>query len=311
MHHQPGHPRRGDGADPLAGADVRDVRASLMGIVNVTPDSFSDGGGTTTPSAPWPTAGPCCRTGRTSSTSAASPPAPVRPGPLVAEELDRVVPVITRARRRRRRRLRPHHARRGRRGGDRRLRDDRQRRLRRAGRPADPRGRRWRTDARTSRCTGVRTADRMRDFAVYAARGVVAAVRRELAARASTRRLAAGISSDRIGLYLGLGFAKRPEHNWELLTRPRALAGAGLPAAGRARAASRSSVRSSRGGGRRAVDEREHAHAALVALLAGEGSGLPARARRPRHGGRAGGGGGDGRHDRWCGCRVATRCGGC
>ena len=60
-------------------------------------------------------------------------------------------------------------------------------------------------------------ADRMSDLAVYdGPGGVVGGVCRELTARVEALR-AAGIADDRIVLDPGLGFAKRPEHNWELV----------------------------------------------------------------------------------------------
>jgi dihydropteroate synthase len=60
-------------------------------------------------------------------------------------------------------------------------------------------------------------ADHMTDFATYDnPGGVVAAVRDELAERVEAA-LAAGISPERVVLDPGLGFAKRGEHNWQLL----------------------------------------------------------------------------------------------
>ncbi len=69
-------------------------RRSVMGIVNVTPDSFSDGGlfldadAAVAHGRGWP------RRGRTSSTWAASPPAPAPTPVPEEEELRRVVPVV-------------------------------------------------------------------------------------------------------------------------------------------------------------------------------------------------------------------------
>ena len=60
-------------------------------------------------------------------------------------------------------------------------------------------------------------ADHMTDFATYDdPGGVVAAVRDELAERVDAA-LAAGIAPERLVLDPGLGFAKRGEHNWQLL----------------------------------------------------------------------------------------------
>lgn len=66
----------------------------------------------------------------------------------------------------------------------------------------------------------------MQDRAAYG--DVVAEVCRELAARRDAA-LAAGIRLDRLVLDPGLGFAKLAEHNWTLLARLSALADLGLP----------------------------------------------------------------------------------
>ena len=113
-------------------------------------------------------------------------------------------------------------------------------------------------------------ADRMRDFADYEPDGVVAAVRRELGERLAGA-VAAGIPSDRIVLDPGLGFAKRPHHNWELLRALDELAGLGCPLLVGASRKSFLGTLLADDHGPRPVDEREHAHAALVALLAARG----------------------------------------
>jgi dihydropteroate synthase len=59
-------------------------------------------------------------------------------------------------------------------------------------------------------------SERMHELAEY--RDVVAEVRAELAARVDDA-LAAGVAADRIVIDPGLGFAKRPEHNWQLTAR--------------------------------------------------------------------------------------------
>ena len=59
-------------------AQLRTARR-LMGVVNVTPDSFSDGGRWATPPPRSRTGASCWPTGPTSSTSAASPPARAPP----------------------------------------------------------------------------------------------------------------------------------------------------------------------------------------------------------------------------------------
>ena len=114
-------------------------------------------------------------------------------------------------------------------------------------------------------------ADRMRDFADYEPDGVVASVRRELGERLDAAE-AAGIPRERIVLDPGLGFAKRPHHNWELLARARRAATGWAARCWSGRAGSRSSAPCWPTTARpRPVDEREHAHAALVALLASRG----------------------------------------
>ncbi|WP_189170966.1 dihydropteroate synthase [Pilimelia anulata] len=57
---------------------------------------------------------------------------------------------------------------------------------------------------------------------------VVADVRRELTGRVDAA-LAAGVAPDRLILDPGLGFAKRPEHNWALAARLGELVGLGFP----------------------------------------------------------------------------------
>jgi dihydropteroate synthase len=110
----------------------------------------------------------------------------------------------------------------------------------------------------------------MRDFTDYSPDGVVETVRRELAQRLDAAE-AAGIPRERVVLDPGLGFAKEPHHNWELLVALDALRTLGCPVLV---GASRKSFLGSLlavDGVPRPVDQREHAHAALVALLAGRG----------------------------------------
>jgi len=113
-------------------------------------------------------------------------------------------------------------------------------------------------------------ADRMRDFTDYSPDGVVASVRRELGQRLATAE-AAGIPRERIVLDPGLGFAKVPHHNWELLRALDDLATLGCPLLVGASRKSFLGALLADADGPRSVDEREHAHAALVALLAARG----------------------------------------
>ena len=114
-------------------------------------------------------------------------------------------------------------------------------------------------------------ADHMRDFAVYRGPGgVVAAVRDELAGRVEAM-LAAGIERDRIVLDPGLGFAKRPEHNWQLLGDLGPLRALGFPLLVGASRKSFLGTLLADGGSLRPVPDREHANTALTVLLAQQG----------------------------------------
>ncbi|GAA2131577.1 dihydropteroate synthase [Nocardioides bigeumensis] len=70
----------------------------------------------------------------------------------------------------------------------------------------------------------------MADFAVYDAEdgGVVSIVHAELQARVESIE-AAGVDRSRLVLDPGLGFAKKPDHDWSLLRGLDVLAGLGLP----------------------------------------------------------------------------------
>ncbi len=240
----------------------------VMGIVNVTPDSFSDGGR-------YDTTERAVAHGRALLAEGADlldiGGESTRPGatrPLVAEELDRVVPVI--------RELAA--------GGAVVSVDTMRAEVAEAalgagaaivndvsGGLADPRildvvaaagatyvAMHWRAHA-----------DRMRDFTDYSPDGVVATVRRELAERLAGAE-AAGIARERIVLDPGLGFAKEPHHNWELLRDLDALRDLGCPLLVGASRKSFLGALLAADGVARPVDDREHAHAALVAVLAGQ-----------------------------------------
>ncbi len=206
-------------------------RPIVMGVLNVTPDSFSDGGR-------YADATAAIAHGRTLLADGADVldvgGESTRPGatrPLVSEELDRVIPVIaalaaggavvsvdT---------MRAEVAAAAVAAGAEVINDV-------SGGLADPEilevaaaagaiyvAMHWRAHA-----------DRMASLAVYdGPGGVVGGVRRELTERVDALR-AAGIADDRIVLDPGLGFAKLPEHSWDLIAAlgpGRDLAGLGYP----------------------------------------------------------------------------------
>jgi dihydropteroate synthase len=99
--------------------------------------------------------------------------------------------------------------------------------------------------------------------------GVVAAVRAELEQRVEAARRA-GV--EKLVLDPGLGFAKTADQNWELLRGLDAIGELGLPIlVGASRKAFLGRLLAGPGGEPRPVGEREHAHTALVALLAAQG----------------------------------------
>ncbi|GAA1941120.1 dihydropteroate synthase [Nocardioides hwasunensis] len=241
----------------------------VMGIVNVTPDSFSDGGLYDTTDAAVAHGRELLAQGADLLDIGGESTRPGATRPLVAEELDRVVPVI--------RELaeggalvsvdtmRAEVAEAALAAGARIVNDV-------SGGLADPRildvvagsgatyvAMHWRAHA-----------DRMRDFTDYSPDGVVDTVRRELGERLEAIE-AAGIGRERVLLDPGLGFAKEPRHNWELLAALDVLHGLGCPLLV---GASRKSFLGSllaRDGRPRSIEDREHAHVALVALLADRG----------------------------------------
>jgi dihydropteroate synthase len=99
--------------------------------------------------------------------------------------------------------------------------------------------------------------------------GVVAAVRAELAQRVDAAR-AAGV--DKLVLDPGLGFAKTADQNWELLRGLDEIGALGLPVlVGASRKAFLGRLLPDTAGDPRPVGQREHAHIALITLLAARG----------------------------------------
>ena len=243
----------------------------VMGVVNVTPDSFSDGGlYADTPSA--------VAHGRQLLADGADildvGGESTRPGatrPLIEEELDRVIPVITAL---------------AADGATVSVDTMRHQVAARAvaaaasivndvsGGLADPEILRVVAD------TGAiyvamhwrAHADHMKDFATYdGPGGVAAAVRDELAQRVEAV-LAAGVRPERLVLDPGLGFAKRGEHNWQLLVDLGPVKALGYPLlVGASRKSFLGTLLAAADGTPRPVDGREAATTALSVVLAGEG----------------------------------------
>jgi dihydropteroate synthase len=101
--------------------------------------------------------------------------------------------------------------------------------------------------------------------------GVVAAVRDELGARVE-EMLEAGIEPDRIVLDPGLGFAKTAEHNWTLMRGLGPITELGFPLlVGASRKSFLGRLLAASDGTARDVEGREHGTTALSVLLAQEG----------------------------------------
>ena len=83
---------------------------------------------------------------------------------------------------------------------------------------------------------------------------------------------AAGSAREQIILYRGLGFAKRAEHNWELLRSVDDLTALGYPLLiGASRKSFLGRLLAGSGGTPRPVDQREHANTAITLHLARHG----------------------------------------
>jgi dihydropteroate synthase len=240
----------------------------LMGVVNVTPDSFSDGGRWATTDAAIAHGRDLLRDGADILDIGGESTRPGATRPLVEEELGRVVPVIraladdgatvsvdT---------MRSEVAVEALAAGATVVNDV-------SGGLADPRILDVVADSdATYVCMHWRAhSDRMTDFAVYdGAGGVLAAVRDELSERVDAAR-AAGVPDARIVLDPGLGFAKRPEHNWALLAGIPVLKSLGFRVlVGASRKSFLGTLLVDADGHPRPVDDREDATTALTVLLA-------------------------------------------
>jgi dihydropteroate synthase len=240
----------------------------LMGVVNVTPDSFSDGGRWDTTDAAIAHGRDLLRDGADILDIGGESTRPGATRPLVQEELGRVVPVIraladdgatvsvdT---------MRAEVAVAALDAGASIVNDV-------SGGLADPRildvvaG-----SEATYVCMHWRAhSDRMKDYAVYdGPGGVLKAVCDELGQRVDAAR-AAGVPEARIVLDPGLGFAKRPEHNWALLAGMPTLQSLGLRVlVGASRKSFLGTLLADAEGTARPVDDREDATTALTVLLA-------------------------------------------
>jgi dihydropteroate synthase len=243
----------------------------VMGVVNVTPDSFSDGGRYDSVEAAVGHGLALLADGADILDIGGESTRPGATRPLVAEELARVVPVITELAAAGALvsvdTMRAEVADAAVAAGAGIVNDV-------SGGLADP------DVLRVVAATGVRYvamhwrahSDRMTDFATYdGPGGVVAAVRDELAARVEAI-LAAGVAADRVVLDPGLGFAKGAAHNWALLRHLDELAALGHPLlVGASRKSFLGRLLASSDGVERPVGEREHATTALTVVLAQAG----------------------------------------
>jgi dihydropteroate synthase len=244
----------------------------LMGVVNVTPDSFSDGGRWLRPDAAVAHGLALLRDGADVLDIGGESTRPGATRPLVAEELDRVVPVIaalaaegalvsvdT---------MRAEVAEAAVEAGARIVNDV-------SGGLADPRILRVVAEAEVTYVAmhWRAHADQMSDLATYdGPGGVVAAVRDELAVRVEAV-LGAGVAPERLVLDPGLGFAKRGEHNWALVRDLGWLRDLGFPVlVGASRKAFLGALLAGADGIARPVEEREQAHLAVVLHCAREGA---------------------------------------
>lgn len=246
-------------------------RPLVMGVVNVTPDSFSDGGRFTDVDAAVAQGEALRAHGADLVDIGGESTRPGATRPLVAEELARVVPVITELTARgvpvSVDTMRAEVATAALSAGAVLVNDV-------SGGLADP------DVLRVTAEHGVgyvamhwrAHAVEMQSRATYAAPGgVVAEVVAELRARVDAA-LAAGIAADRLAVDPGLGFAKTADHNWELLRHLDALDELGLPVlVGASRKSFLGALLAAPDGTPRPVDDREDAGVAISTLAARAG----------------------------------------
>ena len=244
-------------------------RPLVMGVVNVTPDSFSDGGRYADTARAVEHGTALLDQGADILDIGGESTRPGATRPLVAEELDRVVPVIRELAARGAvlsvDTMRAEVATAAVEAGATIVNDV-------SGGLADPEmlPAVARTDATYVAMHWRGHSDRMQSLAVYDG-PVASAVAAELAARVQACE-AAGIDRDRLVLDPGLGFAKTAEHNWALLRGLDEIAALGLPLlVGASRKNFLGLLLADADGQPRPVDERESAHTAVVTMLAERG----------------------------------------
>jgi dihydropteroate synthase len=243
----------------------------VMGVVNVTPDSFSDGGLYADTPRAVAHARQLLADGADILDVGGESTRPGATRPLVEEELGRVIPVITALAQDGATvsvdTMRHQVAAAAVAAGARIVNDV-------SGGVADPEILRVVADTGATYVAMHWRAhsDHMRDFATYDnPGGVVRAVCDELSARVDAV-LAAGVPPERLVLDPGLGFAKRGEHNWQLLTDLDPIKALGFPLlVGASRKSFLGTLLAGPDGRPRPVDGREAATTALSVVLAGEG----------------------------------------
>jgi dihydropteroate synthase len=235
-------------------------RTLLMGIVNVTPDSFSDGGRYVETEAAIAHGHALLAEGADILDIGGESTRPGATRPLVAEELQRVVPVVSAL------------AASGAAVSVDTMRHEVVIINDVSGGLADPAILRVAGSADVGYVAMHWRAhsDRMQSLALYDG-DVVDVVLAELRERVDSA-LAAGISPDRLVLDPGLGFAKTADHNWALLAGlDRLLALGHRVLVGSSRKSFLGTLLADADGTPRPVDQREDANTALTTLVAAQG----------------------------------------